>query len=208
MSNIIQINVKNINQELIETVSARDLHNWLEVGRDFSTWLKDRISKYSFVENQDYIMLPKFGEHNKNTHGGNNKIDYFLTLDMAKELAMLERSDKGRMVRRYFIECEKKLKTKYPTTLSSIETTLNTLYKHQENYQLELGKSKLGATVSQVNQATGNKYTYHKLADWCINNQIFPKQINPNAWSSFVYVYPHEAWLEVFNLDLANLFKE
>ncbi len=82
-----------INGTPTETVSARELHAFLEVGRDFSTWIKDRISKYEFVENTDYIMLPKTGElENKGSQG---KIEYFVTLDMAKQLAMVENNDKG-----------------------------------------------------------------------------------------------------------------
>ena len=78
---------------LIQAVNARELHTFLEVGRDFSTWIKDRISKYEFVENTDYIMLPKTGElENKGLQG---KIEYFVTLDMAKQLAMVERTETG-----------------------------------------------------------------------------------------------------------------
>ena len=93
---------------LIQAVSARELHTFLEVGRDFSTWIKDRISKYEFVENTDYIMLPKTGElENKGLQG---KIEYFVSVGMAKELAMVENNDKGSQARKYFIECEKRLK--------------------------------------------------------------------------------------------------
>ena len=83
---------QTINGNAVETVNARELHTFLEVGRDFSTWIKDRISKYEFVENTDYIMLPKTGElENKGLQG---KIEYFVTLDMAKQLAMVERNEK------------------------------------------------------------------------------------------------------------------
>ncbi|EHL5741399.1 antA/AntB antirepressor family protein [Escherichia coli] len=88
--------------------NARDLHAFLEVGKDFSTWIRIRISEYEFTENQDFILLPKTGEQRKG-RGGHNRKDYHLTLDTAKELAMVERNEKGRQIRRYFIECEKKL---------------------------------------------------------------------------------------------------
>ena len=88
-------------------VNARDLHQFLEVGKDYSTWIKDRINKYDFVENQDFIVFPESG---KNLQGGRPRIGYAISIDMAKELSMVENNEKGRMARRYFIECEKKLK--------------------------------------------------------------------------------------------------
>ena len=91
-----------------QVVSARELHKFLESRRDFSNWIKDRIEKYEFIENQDYQLLNNFGE--QTGRGGHNKKEYALTLDMAKELAMVEGNEKGKQARRYFIECEKRLK--------------------------------------------------------------------------------------------------
>ncbi|WP_424859203.1 antA/AntB antirepressor family protein [Tepidimonas sp. HKU77] len=87
--------------------NARDLHAFLEIGKDFTTWIKDRIEKYQFVENQDFgDFSPDLG---KNPRGrGRPSSEYQLTLDMAKELSMVENNDKGRMARRYFIECERR----------------------------------------------------------------------------------------------------
>ena len=87
---------------------------------------KNRISEYDFVENADYIMLPKTGElENKGLQG---KIEYFITLDMAKQLAMVENNEKGMQVRKYFIECEKQLnaqQSQLPTTyLEALEALL------------------------------------------------------------------------------------
>ncbi|MGT3194556.1 antA/AntB antirepressor family protein, partial [Yersinia enterocolitica] len=92
---------------------ARHLHTFLEVGKDFSTWIRIRITEYGFIENQDFILLPKTGEQRKG-RGGHNRKDYHLTLDTAKELAMVERNEKGRQIRRYFIECEKRLHQRKP----------------------------------------------------------------------------------------------
>lgn len=89
-----------------QIVSARDLHEFLEVGKDFSTWIKDRISKYEFEEGIDFS--PLLGNTAKSM--GRRRKEYMLKLDMAKELAMIENNPKGRMVRRYFISCEKILK--------------------------------------------------------------------------------------------------
>ncbi len=95
-----------IGSETIQTVNARELHAYLEVGRDFSNWIKDRISQYDFSENEDYVLtFTKIGERR------NVKVnDYHISLDMAKELAMVERNEKGKQARQYFIECERRAK--------------------------------------------------------------------------------------------------
>lgn len=97
-------------------VNARDLHEFLESRKDFSSWIKDRIERYDLVENEDYvILLPQKGE--QTGRGGHNKIDYVLTLDAAKELSMVEGNEKGKQARKYFIACEKKLKGENPSYL-------------------------------------------------------------------------------------------
>ncbi|EJF75590.1 hypothetical protein MCO_01782 [Bartonella sp. DB5-6] len=107
MNTLIEISEQIIDQETVQTVNARELHTFLEVGRDFTTWIKNRIKTYKFVHTKDYILtFPKTGER-QNV----NMTEYHLTLDMAKELSMVERNEKGRQARRYFIECEKKLKS-------------------------------------------------------------------------------------------------
>lgn len=90
-------------------VSARDLHAFLESKKDFSSWIKDRIEKYDFVENVDYVVFTKFGENPK---GGRPQVEYALTVEAAKELSMVEGNEKGKMARRYFIACEKELQNK------------------------------------------------------------------------------------------------
>lgn len=89
-----------------QTVNARELHAFLENRDHFSTWIKDRISQYGFVENQDFVIASGNSEA---IRGGHNRLDYFLSLDMAKELSMVERNAKGKQARQYFIECEKRL---------------------------------------------------------------------------------------------------
>ncbi|SEN67407.1 antA/AntB antirepressor family protein [Nitrosomonas marina] len=100
---LIPVSRSEINGESIQTVKARELHEFLEVGKDFSTWIKDRINQYDFIEDRDYVLtFPKIGERK------NVKItEYHITLDMAKELSMVERNEKGKQARQYFIECER-----------------------------------------------------------------------------------------------------
>lgn len=98
---IIRIEERNGHQ----AVSARELHCFLESKKDFSSWIKDRIERYGFIENQDYCLLTEIGEQKR--RGGHNKIEYILTVDAAKELSMVEGNEKGKQARRYFIEAEK-----------------------------------------------------------------------------------------------------
>lgn len=88
------------------TIDGRTLHGVLGVRRDFSNWIKGRISKYGFVQGQDFEVFAKTGE---NSEGGRPSQEYRCTLGMGKELCMVENNEKGRVARRYFIECERRL---------------------------------------------------------------------------------------------------
>lgn len=86
---------------------ARELHLRLQVGRDFSNWIKDRIDQYGFIDGEDYS--PNLANRSDGKPG-KQRTDYRLTLDMAKELAMIENNEIGRQVRRYFIRAERELR--------------------------------------------------------------------------------------------------
>lgn len=99
-----------------KAVSARELHSFLESKQQFADWIKRRIDQYEFVEYQDFEVI-----HNSmnNPIGGRPFIEYALSVDMAKELSMVEGNEKGKMARRYFIECERVAKSggfQVPTT--------------------------------------------------------------------------------------------
>ncbi|CAI0969339.1 antA/AntB antirepressor family protein [Serratia quinivorans] len=108
-------------------VSAKALHKALGVGNDFSTWLKLRIDEYGFVLGTDYAVFDSSDFRNQSVNidqqdggwvskrGGDRRSkDYGLSLGMSKELAMVERNDQGRAVRRYFIQCEEALSRSVP----------------------------------------------------------------------------------------------
>ena len=101
---LINLTTASIGGEQQKGVSARDLHAFLEVKSRFNDWIANRIKDFDFVENQDYLTLTK-----KIVSGGLAK-EYLLTLNMAKELSMVERNEKGKQARQYFIQCEKQLK--------------------------------------------------------------------------------------------------
>ena len=106
MNELIPTTRRQIGDETVQAVNARDLHAFLEVGKDFSTWIKDRVEQYAFVEGQDFAtyLLPNIGEKGQ----GRPTKEYAISLGMAKELAMVERNEKGKQARRYFIECERR----------------------------------------------------------------------------------------------------
>ncbi|MBK0395564.1 phage antirepressor KilAC domain-containing protein [Kingella bonacorsii] len=85
-----------------QTVNARELHAFLESKQEFSNWIKNRIEDYGFLDGVDFLT-------NLSKTQGRPRIDYFLSLDMAKELSMVERNAKGKQARQYFIDCEKRL---------------------------------------------------------------------------------------------------
>lgn len=83
-----------------QVVSARELHTFLEVGTDFTNWCK-RMFDYGFEEGKDFTPIMA------KSSGGRPSVDYALSLDTAKEISMLQRSEKGKQARQYFIQCEK-----------------------------------------------------------------------------------------------------
>lgn len=86
--------------ELIETIDARTLHEFLSPGRDFATWLNSRVEELGFVENQDFARVePRPPQGGKL---GRPRIDYHVTFRMAYHLAVIERNDRGRQCRDYF----------------------------------------------------------------------------------------------------------
>lgn len=87
-----------------KAVNARELHAFLESKQEFANWIKGRIEKYGFVENQDF---ESFDNVVKRETGATVRKEYDLSIDMAKELSMVENNEKGRLARKYFIECEK-----------------------------------------------------------------------------------------------------
>ena len=104
MEELIKV-TQNENGELL--VSGRELHKFLEVKARYNDWFK-RMSEYGFIENEDFVAITQ----KKVTAQGNETtyIDHAIKIDMAKEISMIQRNDKGKQARRYFIQCEKKLK--------------------------------------------------------------------------------------------------
>jgi len=144
MNELITISKSTIDGETVNTVNARDLHSFLDVGKDFSTWIKVQVDRARLVENRDYLVFPQKGENIMGL-SGRPTIDYFLAIDAAKHVAMMSGTDKGFEVRDYFIECERRAQQqlfKLPATYSE---ALRALADETERRELaERTKAEIG----------------------------------------------------------------
>ena len=102
-SNLIPVFSGLIQNQQVQLCNARSLHAFLESKQQYSHWIKDRIADYGFQQNEDYLVITE------RTNGRPRK-EYHITLDMGKELGMVERNERGRQIRQYFIRCERTLK--------------------------------------------------------------------------------------------------
>jgi phage anti-repressor protein len=105
MDKLITVSSRTFGGKPTPAVNARDLYSFLSksLSTRFNDWITRRIEEYGFEKGRDYLTQ-------QTKTNGRPRAEYFVTLDMAKELAMVERNEKGRQARRYFIDCEKQLK--------------------------------------------------------------------------------------------------
>ncbi|EFN2432409.1 antA/AntB antirepressor family protein [Escherichia coli] len=136
--------------------NARDLHAFLGVKKVFAAWITNRISEYEFIENQDYILLSNLGKQTSG-RGGHNRKDYHLTLNTAKELAMVERNEKGRQIRRYFIECEKKLRSMQPAQQFTDEEIILLCYMQVQMEKAQDISKRLYPILKELNSSYSSK---------------------------------------------------
>ncbi|MDZ5577780.1 antA/AntB antirepressor family protein [Enterococcus cecorum] len=110
-----------------QLVSGRELHEFLEVGTKYTQWF-DEMTKYGFVENVDYSTLNELSEKKEGSRFVKRTIiNHAMTLDMAKEISMIQRTEKGKQARQYFIQVEKEYKEiqrKLPNTREAIQQLL------------------------------------------------------------------------------------
>lgn len=236
MNQLIPITQTSINDELVQTVNARELHEFLEVGRMFAHWIRERIEKYEFQQDVDFIQLAKIG----------NTVEYHITLDMAKELAMVERNQKGKEARKYFIECERKALTQalqppqnYIEALQALLVSeqekarisqerdealatkhhisdkkaasamgkLGAAVKKHNNFKDDRGCGNTHATINEVRKATDVKHSWQPLKKWCDENDVEPREVYLTSTTS-TYAYPNLAWFEVYGISLNHVFGE
>lgn len=213
--------MKNLNELLPigekngqKAVNARDLHSFLQVGKDFSTWIKNRIDKYDFIEGKDFqtlyldyqgnllnIRLPQNGD-SKNKQV--SKIEYALSISMAKELSMIENNERGKQARKYFIACEE---NKHELSRKDLALMVLQAEEEKERLALEVQKKEeeKQAIIEETKPAvvftecvknastnilvrdlakliTQNGYTIgeYRLYDWLVENKYL---IRHKRWS-------------------------
>ena len=110
MNTSLIVTPRQIDGELTQTVDARDLHAFLGVTTEHGKWIARRIESYDFIEGTDFVCSTEVASKGQG-RGGHNRAIYHLTLDMAKQVSMVERTAKGREAREYFIACERRAKS-------------------------------------------------------------------------------------------------
>lgn len=121
----IPVTLSHIGGKEIQSVSGRKLHTFLAVGRDFTNWIKGRIKQYGFVEGVDYVIVEYLTSPKRASSKSRQRIehDYIVSLNMGKELSMVERNEQGKMARQYFIDCEERLRRVAPEEHQAALTT-------------------------------------------------------------------------------------
>ncbi|ELP8537528.1 antA/AntB antirepressor family protein [Salmonella enterica] len=142
-------------------VSARALHKALGVKRDFTTWIKDRIRRYGFIEGVDYVVVENLTSPVLGRSKSRQRVehDYLISLNMGKETAMVERTEQGRAVRRYFIKCEEELHKAAPEKAAALRRELKARITVASYFKpmcaaLDLQRAEQGKTTQPRNYAT------------------------------------------------------
>lgn len=144
-----------------QTVNARELHEFLEVQTRFADWIKRRISEYGFEDNVDFITI-------LNYENSPPAKEYHISLDMAKELSMVERNEKGKQARQYFIAMEKKANNL--PALSEIEIVAMVAQKMvDQQKQLQQFNNRLDLLEAKTTSSTNN---YFSVAGYCSLNHV------------------------------------
>lgn len=142
------------------TVSARDLHVGLEIKSNFTTWF-DRMCEYGFTE-LDYKKC--FPNLESGCNGGQNMIDYQISVDMAKQICMIQRSEKGRQYRQYFLDLEKAWNTPEQVFARALKMADQTIAKLKDSVK------SLSTEVNMKNQIIGELKPKADYYDEILNN--------------------------------------
>lgn len=182
--------------EGVQAVMGRDLYKFLEVQSRYTTWIARLIEKYGFVAGQDFV--PKMGE----SSGGRPSENHVLTMDMAKEISMVQNNDKGRQARQYFIECERRAKQATPAIPQTYAEALRAAADHAEraalaerqaqeaHKQLEVARPKVEYHDRFI--AESDLIQFRTLANQLnIGEQKLRQALQQHGW---IYDVPGERW--------------
>ncbi len=143
--------IKVEEREGVQTCNARELHEFMEVKTRFNDWITGRVKKYGFVEGVDFVLLTE------NLVSGNNAISktYYLSIDMAKELSMVENNEKGKEARRYFIAMERKALANTPQTY--LEALKALVISEEKKEALQIENKEMIPKAQFYDDVTGSK---------------------------------------------------
>jgi len=157
---IVKIGKAEINGATIETVDARELHAFLGSKQRFADWIKGRIAQYGFSQDVDFTTI-----HKKMTSPPT--IDYALSMDMAKELSMVERNDRGKQARQYFIECERQAKQQAPMTVDQLLEQSAKMVEDLRSQNVQLvQRIEQDKPMTEFGKAISESATAVKIGDW------------------------------------------
>ena len=192
MNSLIQITKNTIGDAEINSVNAREIHDYLKVKTAFSHWINRAIEKYDFIENIDFVKIDK---------PLNNQKDYIVTLEMGKELAMLENNPKGKEIRKQFIDLEKKLLNQKPLTTS--EQIILLAQGHQEveqrltqiEYKIENDITLTSAQKHHLKKAV-NKKVYELINNHKLSED-FIKKGHMRVWKKIKDTFIVSSYMEI-----------
>ena len=194
---IIPISASTVGDESVQTVNARDLHTFLENGDLFANWIKDRIRQFGFIENQDFVTVLESTKTVKNGKTYQSpRTEYHVTLSMAKELAMVERNEKGKQARLYFIECERQAKERL-VAIPDLDdpTLLQHLLLHHVEKRLE-AERRAAEAEQKADAASTTVDAYNRIAksdgSLCITDAA--KVLNVRPKDLFAWLRQH-GWI-------------
>jgi phage anti-repressor protein len=171
----IAVAVRHIGGDNVLAINARELHAYLDSGQEFSAWIRARIQQYGFAERVDFEV---FDRSIKNPKGGRPSRDYMVSLDMAKELAMVEKTVQGRVARRYFIDCEKELRDRMvketAMTLLLLEAPREWKLRFEPPFYKALSRM---SGLSYEGHSCGTPPLFGKITDEWVYQVVMPPEI-------------------------------
>lgn len=194
MNSLIQITKNTINGVEINSMNAREIHEYLEIKTPFSMWIKRAIEKYDFLENEDFTT-------HKFVNGKATQTDYVVSFDMAKELCIVEPNEKGKETRKYFIAVEKQYQQQIkPLTLNEQISLI--AQGHQEvNKRLDEIEHKID---NEITLTSAQKYHLKQL----VTKKVMDLKQNHNMGDDWIKKGYQRIWKKLKNTFIVSSYME
>lgn len=168
-------------------VSGRELHEFLEIGTQYTKWF-ERMTEYGFEDKQDYLLLSQKRLTNNPKNPYAEYADHAMTIDMAKEVSMIQRNEKGKQARRYFIQIEKAWNSPEMIMKRAMQIADRKIDDLQEQISLDRPKVLLAESISasdstiaigdlsKILSQNGIKIGRNRLFEWLRTNGFLIRQ--------------------------------